>query len=371
MRILKYLFLLCLLAFIGFSVHIATQKGDFEIQVSRVIKTNRATVYDYVNDYKNWESFGSWMNKNLDLQFNYDKNSIGLGASCSFETNSDTGTIKTLWTKENDSLSQKINLNNSVATIAWKFKDTLGGTKITVYSRGKMDLYTKINTFFNGGVNRVLTDFYNKSLLNLDKTVRYEMNTYFVKVNGIAQIKSGYCLQKTITCRIKNISKNTKILLAEMVLFFKKNKIISAGNPFVCYKKYDIKNDIATLSIGIPVKKQISISDGSDITSSEITPYTCVKTTMVGDYSHSKTAWKKAKEYIKANKLKENKAGSYTEIFIKTIDNVKRPSKCITEIYIPIMLIDKKVDKSKVKEKKKKEVPDEIEKTSENNEDTP
>ena len=108
MRILKYIFLLILLSLVGITVYVATQKGDFEVTRSNIIKTPRSTVFDYVNDYKNWESFGSWMTKNSDIKFNYEKNSIGLGASCTFDNGSDEGSIKTCWLKENDSLSQKI-----------------------------------------------------------------------------------------------------------------------------------------------------------------------------------------------------------------------------------------------------------------------
>ena len=43
-----------------------------------------------------------------------------------------------------------------------------------------------------------------------------------------------------------------------------------------------------------------------------------------------------AKKYIADNGLKENFAGNYTEVYIKTIDDIKQPSKWITEIYIPI-----------------------------------
>jgi effector-binding domain-containing protein len=124
--------------------------------------------------------------------------------------------------------------------------------------------------------------------------------------------------------------------MARMVHFFKKNKIPMAGKPFVYYDKYNVANDFATISICIPVRQQISVSDGSDMTSGEIIAFTCLKTTLIGDYSHSKEAWAKAKKYIANNGLKENLAGSYSEIYVKTIDDIKQPSKWITEIYIPV-----------------------------------
>lgn len=336
MRILKYILLLILLALVGITVYVATQKGEFEISKSSIIKTPRTTVFDYVNDYKNWESFGSWMQKNSDIKFSYDAKTIGAGASFSFENGSDEGNIKTVFVKENEMLTQKVNFNGSTATISLKFKDTIGGTKVTVHSKGKMDIMTKIFTFFNGGISSVLGDFYEKNLNNLEKTLIYEMKTYSIKVNGIVQRPSGFCLKQTVSCHIKSIGKNTKILMARMTYFFKKNKIPMAGKPFVNYDKYDLANDFATISVCIPVRQLISISDGSDIASGEIVAFTCLKTTLTGDYSHSKEAWAKAKKYIADNGLKENYAGSYTEVYVKTIDDIKQPSKWITEIYIPV-----------------------------------
>lgn len=336
MRILKYIFLLILLALVGITVYVATQKGDFEVSKSSTIKTQRSTVFNYVNDFKNWETFGSWMQKDSIIKFNYDVKTIGAGAKCAFENGSDEGDIKTIFVKENDSIAQKTNFNGTTATISWKFKDTIGGTKITVHSKGKMDIMTKITTFFKGGITSILGDIYEKSLRNLDKTLHYEMKTYSIKVNGIVQRPSGFCLKQTVSCHIKSVGKNTKILMARMVHFFNKNKISMAGKPFVSYDKYDVAKDFATISICIPIKQQISITDGSDVASGEIIAFTCLKTTLTGDYSHSKEAWAKAKKYIANNGLKENFAGNYTEVYVKTIDDIKQPSKWITEIYIPV-----------------------------------
>ena len=225
-RILKYLFLLALLSLVALSIFIATQKGDFEVERSKVINSPKEAVFSYVNDYKNWETFGSWMQKDSDIKFNYDAKTIGAGAKCAFENGSDEGNIRTVFVKENDSLAQKANFNGTTATISWTFKDTVGGTKVIIHSKGKMGIMTKITSFFNGGITSILGDVYEKSLRNLDKTLNYEMKTYSIKVNGIVQRTSGYCLKQSVSCHIKSVGKNTKILMARMVHFFKKNKII-------------------------------------------------------------------------------------------------------------------------------------------------
>lgn len=336
MRILKYIFLLILLALVGITVYVATQKGDFEVSISSVIKTPRTTVFDYVNDFKNWETFGSWMKKDNELKFDYNSKTIGAGAKCTWVSSSDEGDIKTFFVKENDSISQKVNFNGTTATLTWKFKDTIGGTKVTVHSKGKMDIITKIAAFFKGGVSSILEDTYEKTLRNLNKTLNYEMKTYTIKVNGIVQRNSDFCLKQTVSCHIKSVSKNIKIMMSRMVHFSKKNKIALAGKPFVMYDRYDIPNDIATISVCIPVSQQIFISPESDVASGEIIAFTCLKTTLIGDYSHTKEAWSKALKYIEDNGLKQNYAGNYSEVYIKTIDDIKQPSKWITEIYIPV-----------------------------------
>ena len=95
MRILKYIFLLILLALVGITVYVATQSGQFEVTKSSIIKTPKTTVFEYVNDYKNWETFGSWMQKDNGLKFIYRAKTIGYGAMTSWSNDSDEGNIKT------------------------------------------------------------------------------------------------------------------------------------------------------------------------------------------------------------------------------------------------------------------------------------
>lgn len=336
MRILKYLFLLMVLLFIGVTVYIATLKGDFKVKQTAIIHSPRGVVFDYVNDYKNWETFGSWMTKEHGITFVYPAKTMGAGAQFNWDNGSDNGSLKTYFVKENNSIQQKGYFNGTTAEMHWKLNDTVGGTKITVEARGKMDLLTKISTFFSGGFGSVANDALEKSLRNLDKTLAYEMKTYSIKVNGIVQRNSGFCLKQTVTCRIKSLPRNIKIMMPKMLHFFKKNNLSMSGKPFILYERYDRANDIVTFSVCAPTAEQIFITSGSEITSGEIVPFTCLKTTLTGDYSHLKEAWTKAENYIRDNGYTPNFAGKYAEVYIKTIDDVKQPSKWITEIHIPV-----------------------------------
>ena len=335
MRILKYIFLLLLLAFIGMTVFVATQKGDFEVTKSGLIKTQKSTVFSYVNDYRNWETFTNWLD-DKDIVFDYPAKTSGLGAYYSWKGNDSEGNLKTTSLKEDTSITQKMMFNGSSSIVNWTFKDTVGGTKVTIHSKGTMDVMTKIKVFFQGGITSLIDDMYYKSLKKLDTTLDYEMKTYSIKVNGIVQRTSGFYLKQTVTCRIKSLTKNIRIMMPQMVYFFKKNKLPATGKPFVLFDKYDLPNNLVTFSVCVPIKDSINIMPGSDISSGKLNAFTSLKTTLTGDYSHSKEAWDKAHKYTQDNGLKENSAGHYVEVYTKTIEDIKNPSKWITEIYIPV-----------------------------------
>jgi effector-binding domain-containing protein len=121
-----------------------------------------------------------------------------------------------------------------------------------------------------------------------------------------------------------------------MLQFFAKNKLVMTGKPFVIYHTYDVASGITKLSVCVPIKEEIFTSDVSDITSGLLYPFSSVKTTLTGDYSHSKEAWDKTIDYIKKNNLSQNTDVPRVEIYTKNMVQVANPSQWITEIYIPI-----------------------------------
>lgn len=335
MRILKYIFLLLLLFVIGLTVFVTTQKGDYDITRSKVIKTQRTTVFNYINDYRNWENFSSWLQDDSNPQINYAGKTIGNGASYSWKSNESEGNIQTVALKENESIHQKMLFNDTESEVFWTFKDTLGATKVSWRSKGKMTAMMKIKVFFNGGITSVFSDAQEKSLVNLDKTLDYELNTFSIKIDGIVSRQKMFYLNQTINSYEDKAAKNIKIMIPKMVAFFEKNKMVMHGKPFVMYNK-KIGNDIVNLSVGVPVKDSITIMPGSDISSGKMEFTTALKTTLIGDYSHLKEAKNKAISYLVKNNLKQNNGLSVVEVYSKTIRDTKQPSKWVTEIYFPI-----------------------------------
>ena len=338
MRILKYLLLLLLLFSIGLFVFVATQKGDYNITKSALIKSPRAKVFGFVNDFRNWETFVSWNEENGKTQFTYPEKTTGIGSSCSWEGEDSNGSVKTLFLKNNDSISQKIIRNGAESLYSWKFKDTLGGTKVTWKSKGKMDFKFKFLAFFEGGMTRLIGTTFEKSLFNLNQTLHYELNTYSIKINGIAKRVGTYYIKNTILCRVKSVPKNIQILIPKLQNYFDKNKLENHGKAFVIYQKYDIPHDLVSMSVCIPVKDSLNIMPGGEIESGYIETQPALKTTLTGDLTHIHKACEKAFNALATKKLERLQPETVIEVYQKGAKDIRNPSKWVTEIYIPLYI---------------------------------
>lgn len=337
MRILKYIFLLFLLSLVALSIFVATQKGDFLVERSKIINSPKSSVYNYVNDYRNWSDFGSWTTEDPEIKINYPQNTIGKGASYSWEGKNGSGEMRTIRVIENDSIVQTMEFQGTTSTVSWNFKDTVGGTKVTWKTKGKMGFFFKIYSALNGGVDNIIGAIYEKSLANLDKALDYETNTFAAIDNGIVQKPIMNYIGQSFTSELVKVNKNFKIVIPKLTTFCKKNNLAISGKPFIIYHTYDMPKGLAKITIGIGIRDAIFLSAGSDIVAGKLEAFEAVKTTLTGDYSHLKTAYTKTVAYLNQNKLVPNPVFSHLEIYTSGKNEIKNPSKWVTEIYIPII----------------------------------
>ncbi len=335
MRIIKYLFLLLLLSLVALSIFIATQKGVFTVERSKIINSQKSSLFNYANDLKNWKEWNSLAVEDPLLNITYSNNTIGKGSFCSWDGKEAAGELKTTNVKQDDSILQTMDINGNIADISMSFKDTLGKTKVTWKAKGKMSFTFKILSVFNGGANKLFGSIFEKSLANLDKKLDYEINTYNVKVNGVVKKLEAFYLAQTFTSEFSNVSKNTSIVFSKITTFCNNNNITIKGKPFVIFHTYDTTNKLTKISICIPIKDPIFITEGSEISSDTLPSFEAVKTTLTGDYSHTQKALDKTLEYLKTNNIKTDPSFSRLELYSIGKNEINSPSKWKTEIYFP------------------------------------
>lgn len=336
MRILKYLFLLLLLSLVALSIFVATQKGEFTVERSKVINSPKSAVYNYVNEAKNWKEWNSLAVEDSLMNIIPSQNTIGKGSSFSWQGEQGEGDLQTISVKEDESIVQKMNFNGNAADVTISFKDTLGKTKVSWKAKGQMGFIFKVLSSFNGGAKKIFGSMFEKSLVNLDKKLDYEINTFSVKVDGLVNKTETFYLAQTFTSEFSKVGKNSGIVFHKITDFCKTNNITISGKPFIIYHTYDTTNELTRLSICIPIKDPIFISEGSDISSKTLPAFQAVKTTLTGDYSHNKKALDKTEEYLRSKYLTADAAFSHLEIYTIGKNEINNPSKWTTEIYYPI-----------------------------------
>ncbi|MGL5112304.1 MAG: SRPBCC family protein [Flavobacterium sp.] len=361
MQIIKYLFLLLLLSFVAATVFIATQKGDFQLERSKVINSPKSAVFNYVNDYQNWPTFNTWMLEDSSLKMIYSgKTGVKNTPSCSWTGTDGKGDIVTVSSKPNESIVQKLNNNGTESEVFWYFKDTVGGTKVTWKTKGNLSFELKIYAALKGGVEKNLGAIYEKSLANLDKILDYEMNTYSSKVIGEVRKTGTFYLSQTFSSTVKNINKNSKIVFKTLEDYCAANAIEIYGKPFIIYHNYDNKRETVRVSFCLPVKNEIIVSDQSDIKLAKLEGFPAIKTISKGDYAHVQKALDQTNTYFSSKNIARDTKISHLEVYTLSTTESKKPSEWITTIYTPILpkiIATKTVARPQITVKKPAEIP--------------
>jgi len=336
MKIIKYIFLLILLALVGISVYVATQNGDYTIKRSTFIKVPKEVVFNYLNDYRNWDQ---WLDLEADssaVQFDFPENTIGQGGSFSWINGDEKGKIQTLFVKENDSIAQKISVDESISQSSLTLKDSIGGTKLNWIVTGTADFTTKIKAAFTENMETLKGKMYQNSLNNVNAIITKEIRSFSVQVIGEVKIDSLYYVKQTATVKIRDLNSKISPMLQRMDQFFKNGNMRMNGNPFVIFESSNTANGTITFSVCGPLKEEIFVSDPSDVSIEKLQPFTALKTILKGDYSHRNKAVKAAMDYISKNNINRNTALKYMDIYTVSAFNEKSPSKWVTEVLIPI-----------------------------------
>jgi predicted transcriptional regulator YdeE len=336
MKIVKYVLLLLLLAVIASTVFIATQDGKYDIHKEKVVKVPRAVLYNYINDYRNWENVGILTNNDTTAVFTYSANTSGSGAAAAWKVNGIDGKIQTIKAADNDSIVQKAVIDEQPSDISWRFNETGGGTKVTVRMKGELSFTDKAYAILNGGVKDKLESTLDKGLESLNNFLVHELSTYKIDVKGLVTKKDTYYIGQSATSTTGDVNKKVAELLPKLLAFIKENKIATNGSPFTIYKSFDRANNVAAYTVCVPIKEEIFTAPGSEIEGGNITAFNALKTTLNGDYSHLNKAWDAGRNEIRDKNMPENIDGKYIEVYTKNIQHTKKPSGWVTDIYIPV-----------------------------------
>ncbi len=338
MKAFKYILFALLILVIGISIYIAVQPNSFEVTRTRTINAPSAVIYNNVIDFKNWEAWSSWVEKDPETVISLGNTTAGVGGSYSWVDSHGPGKMTTLATNPNQSIEQELQFSDfEPSKVTWNFEPSEDGkTNVTWKMHSdKVPFMFKATSLMSGGFDNMIGPDFERGLEKLDSIVVESMLKYTIKVDGIANHGGGYYIYNTTSCKITDLKDKMAEMLPKIGSYARQNRIAMAGAPFVSYYKWDEPNNAVIFSCCIPTTNQIITTD-SDILSGQLEPFKAVKTTLKGNYENLKEAWDETFKYIENYKLVPKEIGPNLEVYLTDPMTTPNPADWITEIYIAI-----------------------------------
>lgn len=338
MKLLKYIIFLLLIVFIGFAIFIAVQPNSFEVKRTRTIEAPVQVIYNNVIDFKNWEAWSSWVEKDPETVITLGEQTKGVDGSYSWVDKDGKGQMKTLATSENVSIDQKLQFGDfDPSKIHWDFiLNQEEKTEVTwKMNSDKVPFMLKAIAAFSGGFETMIGPDFERGLEKLDSIVVASMKIYSINVDGITQHGGGFYLYNTTSTKMDGFENVMQDMLLKVESYAQENHITTAGQPFIYYHKWDETNNSVMFSCCVPTTAQV-ITTESDILTGQLEPFKAVKTNLKGNYSNLKEAWQTAMEYIPKNGLEFTEQGPMLEVYVTDPTKTPNPANWETEIYIAV-----------------------------------
>ncbi|WP_323788583.1 SRPBCC family protein [Psychroserpens sp.] len=338
MKALKYILFLILILVIGLAIYIAVQPNSFDVTRTRTINAPQSVVYNNVIDFKNWESWSSWVEAKPETKITLSDKTEGIGGSYSWEDEDGVGIMNTIDTSPMHTISQDMQFGDfPKSDITWNFKpNNDGSTEVTWNISGKdLPFDFKIFSTLMGGMEKQIGPHFERGLEKLDSILIADMKKYSVNIEGVTQHGGGFYLYNTTSCKMSNFKEKMQEMLPKVGAYAIANNISMAGKPFVIYHKWDPENDAVMFSCCVPTTSKV-ITTEADIITGQLDPFKTVKTVLKGDYENLQEAWDKTMAYIETNNLVQTETGPMIESYLTDPISQPNPAEWITEIFIAI-----------------------------------
>ncbi len=341
MKIIKYLFFLLLLVFIGGALYFATKDGNFQIEKSEIIEAPVPVVFKKVNDYQTWENWGPWKKNDSTMVFNFPEKTSGEGASASWNGKDWDGSIKTTEVIPNQSIKQLINFQTPAgyrdANVYWRFEKVNEGTKVIWGMQGEHGLMDKAyQSIFKVDFDTDIRNMLTEGLSGLQETVEKELQEYNINVDGVTQYGGGYYMYSTTAASLEAIPQKVNQLMPSVINYMEQNNITRAGRPMTIYNAYNQTSNTTIISCAIPTTTRVIVPDNSNVLSGFMPAQTVIKTTLKGNYKNLNEAIAQGMQYVTDNGYIIPDDSRMFAIYVNDPKEVPNPAEWLTEIFIPI-----------------------------------
>ena len=274
MKLIKTLLFLVLILIIGALIYVAVQPNNYSVTRTKTINAPVDAVYNNVIDFKNWEHWSSWVEKDPTLVITYPEKTKGVGGHYSWEDSDGVGVMKTLATVEKASIDQEMQFGEfEPSKVHWIFKPHANGTTEVTWTMtsDNMPFGFKAFAVSQGGMDNIIGPHFDRGLEKLDSIMVIEAEklkaTAFrlgnVKEVEVAQQKFiGYKQTTSINGAMDEMTKLFMEFLPKAGQYAATNLQPGKYIPGTVYTKWDEETNEAEFYIGLMLKKNIAPAQG-------------------------------------------------------------------------------------------------------------
>lgn len=343
MKLLKYIVFLLMILVITGAIYVVTLDGSLDIKEKMTTRAPAGVGYKDIKNLDNWKNFQFWNREEDQYNIAVKENAEGGVKAFEWSSQDDFDAVlsngKTIPNKEiNQSLTLNTATGQTEVDLIWTFTPNDSGSQIQLEIAGELGFWTKAyQKTQRENLSQKLSEFFHTFLNALDQRLSEKISEYDIHIDGKIQRDGFYYLYETSSTRYSAlaIKKTRTKLLKEVKAFMTESKTERNGPPILIYNQLDPKNNSAIISTGYPTMED-SETNGENILKAKFKPVNALKTTLKGDYSNLKKAWKEAEKALENTALSIDKSRERFEIYTKTWDDSTNPADWVTELYLPV-----------------------------------
>ncbi len=339
MKSLKFILFLLLFLLLAGSSYVAVQPNSYDLSRTRTISAPVSVIYNTVEDFRQWEPWSPWKEKEPTLYLKYPEKTAGVGGSYSWTGKDGKGALKTLVAVPNDSLLQELKFEQFPASqVYWNFEyKSPNSTEVTWGMKSDdVPFVLKFFALISGGMDKMIGPDYEKGLENLDTHLQKQMAVNSIEDHGIIDYGGGFYLYITSSTTPENISMTMEKNYATLYNYMNVNNIESNGHPMSLYQFRNPEDRSMIMSCAIPVRQNYRITDASGILCGYMPRTKTLKTTLKGNYKNLEEAWTIGYQNMTKMNLRPSKLKPF-EIYLTNPQENPNPANWVTELLIPII----------------------------------
>lgn len=303
-------------------------------EVTRSISINRsvATVYAEIQDFKNWDNWSPWLERDSSIVNLYDSITAGESARVNWTSeNSGAGTMIMKKTVADSLVLITLTINDFAEFESlFVLTDSNGFTNVRWSDSGKMGY---LGRWLNLFAEPMMGDDLAKGLNNLKKYVELQPLATNFTLTPIEMAETNPIKVYSLidSCSPNNLSKKLNDLYGTLLPFLQKNNLQSLGAPMAIYYAYN-ENKVV-LEAAIPVVEN-KIKPEGKIVARTLPSTTCISASLFGDYKYLSQGFVQMIDSINAYGYEF--VGPQFDVYITDPTKVKSSIEIETKMFFPV-----------------------------------